>query len=137
MYRILRDALRVGIITEDPPAADPSLRIQAQRLERAALARFGHSLAIRHVDAGSCNGCELEIHALNNPYYPFEGLGFRFVASPRHAVSCWSPALCPGIWRPPSSGPMRRCRSPSWWSRLAIVGAMAGSSAAATRALVG
>jgi Ni,Fe-hydrogenase III small subunit len=85
MYRILRDALRVGIITEDPPAADPSLRIQAQRLERAALARFGHSLAIRHVDAGSCNGCELEIHALNNPYYLFEGLGFRFVASPRHA----------------------------------------------------
>jgi hypothetical protein len=74
MYRILRDALRVGIITEDPPAADPSLRIQAQRLERAALARFGHSLAIRHVDAGSCNGCELEIHALNNPYYqPFKG----------------------------------------------------------------
>jgi NADH ubiquinone oxidoreductase, 20 Kd subunit len=61
MYRILRDALRVGIITEDPPAADPSLRIQAQRLERAALARFGHSLAIRHVDAGSCNGCEFEI----------------------------------------------------------------------------
>jgi hypothetical protein len=52
-------------------------------------------------------------------------------------ISCWSPALCPGIWRPPSSGPMRRCRSPSSWSRSAIVGTMAGSSAAATRALVG
>jgi Ni,Fe-hydrogenase III small subunit len=85
MYRILRDTLRVGILTEDPPAADPALRAQAQRLDRAALRRFGHSLAIRHVDAGSCNGCELEIHALNNPYYMLEGLGFRFVASPRHA----------------------------------------------------
>ncbi len=85
MYRILRDALRVGIITEEPPGPDPELRVQAERLERAALERFGHSLAIRHVDAGSCNGCELEIHALNNPYYMLEGLGFRFVASPRHA----------------------------------------------------
>ena len=85
MYRILRDTLRVGIITEVPPASDPGLRTQSQRLEAAALKRFGHSLAIRHVDAGSCNGCELEIHALNNPYYMLEGLGFRFVASPRHA----------------------------------------------------
>jgi Ni,Fe-hydrogenase III small subunit len=85
VYRILRDSFRVGIITEDPPGADPALRIQAQRLERAALGRLGHSLAVRHVDAGSCNGCELELHALNNPYYMLEGLGFRFVASPRHA----------------------------------------------------
>lgn len=85
MYRILRDAWRVGIITEEPPAADPALRVQAQRLERAALERLGHSLAVRHVDAGSCNGCELELHALCNPYYMLEGLGFRFVASPRHA----------------------------------------------------
>jgi Ni,Fe-hydrogenase III small subunit len=85
VYRILRDSLRVGIITEQPPAADPAFRSQAQRLERAALERLGHSLAIRHVDAGSCNGCELELHALNNPYYMLEGLGFRFVASPRHA----------------------------------------------------
>ncbi|MFH0340589.1 MAG: NADH-quinone oxidoreductase subunit B family protein [Chromatiales bacterium] len=85
MYRILRDTLRVGIITEVPPASDPCLRTQSQRLEAAALKHFGHSLAIRHVDAGCCNGCELEIHALNNPYYMLEGLGFRFVASPRHA----------------------------------------------------
>ncbi|MGH8508890.1 MAG: NADH-quinone oxidoreductase subunit B family protein [Gammaproteobacteria bacterium] len=85
MYRILRDTLRVGIITEAPPASDDCLRNQSQRLEAAAIKRFGHSLAIRHVDAGSCNGCELEIHALNNPYYMLEGLGFRFVASPRHA----------------------------------------------------
>ena len=46
---------------------------------------FGRALCIRHVDAGSCNGCELEIHALNNPYYNLEGLGIKFVASPRHA----------------------------------------------------
>ena len=46
---------------------------------------MGRALAIRHVDAGSCNGCELEIHALNNPYYNIEGLGIHFVASPRHA----------------------------------------------------
>lgn len=85
MYRILRDALRVGIITEKPPGSDLTLRIQAQRLEKTALNRFGRSLSIRHVDAGSCNGCELEIHALNNPYYMLEGLGFKFVASPRHA----------------------------------------------------
>jgi Ni,Fe-hydrogenase III small subunit len=85
MYRILRNIARVGIVTEEPPTPDPSLRTQAQRLEAAALKRFGHSLAIRHVDAGSCNGCELEIHAMNNPYYMLEGLGFKFVASPRHA----------------------------------------------------
>ena len=85
MYRILRDTLRIGILTEAPPPADPSLRVEAQRVERAALKRFGHSLAIRHVDAGSCNGCELEVYALNNPYYMLEGLGFKFVASPRHA----------------------------------------------------
>src|ERR671910_470390 len=85
MYRILRNTLRVGIITEEPPGPDPALRVQAQRLEAAALKRFGHSLAIRHVDAGSCNGCELEIHALNNPYYDIERFGLRFVASPRHA----------------------------------------------------
>ncbi len=85
MYRILRDVTRVGIITEEPPSADPALCVQAQRIESEALKRFGHSLAIRHVDAGSCNGCELEIHALNNPYYMLEGLGFKFVASPRHA----------------------------------------------------
>ena len=46
---------------------------------------LGRALCIRHVDAGSCNGCELEIHALNNPLYNLEGLGIRFVASPRHA----------------------------------------------------
>ena len=54
-------------------------------LERAARRRLGHSLSIRAVDAGSCNGCELEIHALSNAFYDLERFGLRFVASPRHA----------------------------------------------------
>ena len=56
-----------------------------RRIHDELLAILGQALAIRQVDAGSCNGCELEIHALNNPYYNIEGLGIRFVASPRHA----------------------------------------------------
>ena len=55
------------------------------RLREEVLRRLGRALTIRHVDAGSCNGCELEIHALGNPYYNLEGLGIKFVASPRHA----------------------------------------------------
>jgi len=85
MYKTIHRILRTGIITEAPPAADPALRVTAQRLQDAVLRRFAGSLAIRHVDAGSCNGCELEINALANPYYNLEGLGIHFVASPRHA----------------------------------------------------
>ena len=85
MYKTIRQIFRTGLISEPPPAADPSLRVTAQRLQDAVLKRFDGSLAIRHVDAGSCNGCELEIHALGNPYYNLEGLGIKFVASPRHA----------------------------------------------------
>ena len=54
-------------------------------LERAGRRRLGRSLSIREVDAGSCNGCELEIHALNNAFYDLERFGLHFVASPRHA----------------------------------------------------
>jgi len=85
MYRILKQIAKTGIVTEAAPATDERLREVGQRLEAAILARFGRSLAIRHVDAGSCNGCELEIHACNSPYYNLERLGMRFVASPRHA----------------------------------------------------
>jgi Ni,Fe-hydrogenase III small subunit len=69
----------------EPPADREALAELARALETAARARLGRSLAIRHVDPGSCNGCELEIHALNNPYYDLERFGLRFVASPRHA----------------------------------------------------
>jgi Ni,Fe-hydrogenase III small subunit len=85
MEKILRRIARVGIITQPPPAPDPRLRVVSERLHEEILQLLGRALAIRHVDAGSCNGCELEIHAVNNPYYNLEGLGIKFVASPRHA----------------------------------------------------
>src|ERR1043165_5739177 len=84
MFRLLRYIARTGLKSEPAPAPDESLRVAAA-LPTRILERFGGALAIRHVDAGSCNGCELEINALNNPYYNLEGLGIRFVASPRHA----------------------------------------------------
>jgi Ni,Fe-hydrogenase III small subunit len=84
MLKTLRQIARVGIATEPPPPADESLRLRAA-LQIRILAVLGRALCIREVDAGSCNGCELEIHALNNPLYNLEGLGIRFVASPRHA----------------------------------------------------
>ena len=68
-----------------PPAGDTALAELAARLDKAARRRLGRSLSIREVDAGSCNGCELEIHALGNAFYDLERFGLRFVASPRHA----------------------------------------------------
>jgi Ni,Fe-hydrogenase III small subunit len=68
-----------------PAVEETQLAELGRRLDEAARARLGRSLSIREVDAGSCNGCELEIHALNNPYYDLERFGLRFVASPRHA----------------------------------------------------
>ena len=85
MQKILFKIARTGIITEPPPPAEEALRQIAGRLNDEVLKRLGRALAIRHVDAGSCNGCELEIHGVNNPYYNMEGLGIKFVASPRHA----------------------------------------------------
>ena len=85
MQKILLQIARTGIVTAPPPAADESFRLVAVRLSETVLKHFGRALAIRHVDAGSCNGCELEIHAVNNPHYNLEGLGIKFVASPRHA----------------------------------------------------
>lgn len=85
MYQILKQIVRTGIKSETPPQADEALRVDTQRLQQQILDVFGGALAIRQVDAGSCNGCELEIHAVNNAYYNIEGLGIKFVASPRHA----------------------------------------------------
>ncbi|HUN25053.1 MAG TPA: hypothetical protein VMU67_02015 [Steroidobacteraceae bacterium] len=84
MLKTLRKIASVGIVSEPPPAPEESLRVRAA-LDAQIRAVLGRALCIRHVDAGSCNGCELEIHALNNPIYNLEGLGIRFVASPRHA----------------------------------------------------
>jgi Ni,Fe-hydrogenase III small subunit len=88
-WRILRQIARVGGISEAPPqaaaaglaAVDPAI----EAIGRDILSILGRAAAIRAVDAGSCNGCELEMHALSNPYYNIEGIGIRFVASPRHA----------------------------------------------------
>ncbi|MEO8629820.1 MAG: NADH-quinone oxidoreductase subunit B family protein [Betaproteobacteria bacterium] len=85
MYRLLKKLAVDGILTEPPPRPDEGLRVLQQRIHADVLRWFDGALTIRHVDAGSCNGCELEINALNNPYYNLEGLGIRFVASPRHA----------------------------------------------------
>ena len=85
MIPLLRQILRVGIVTDPAADADDALRITQQHLSDAMRRQLGRALVIRHVDAGSCNGCELEIHALGNPYYNLEALGIKFAASPRHA----------------------------------------------------
>ena len=84
MLHILRQIAKTGIKTEAAPNADLD-RIVVSRLQEQILRTLGRALTIRQVDAGAGNGCELEIHALGNPYYNIEGLGIRFVASPRHA----------------------------------------------------
>ncbi len=85
MWQILRTVARVGIVTEKAPEIEDSWRQEAEPLQQEILDILGRALTIREVDAGSCNGCELEIHALNNPFYNIEGLGIKFAASPRHA----------------------------------------------------
>jgi Ni,Fe-hydrogenase III small subunit len=86
MRRTLVESLLKRPLTEPSPGPDEAaLQELAASVERAALRRLGRSLSIREVDAGSCNGCELEIHALSNAFYDLERFGLRFVASPRHA----------------------------------------------------
>ena len=85
MLQVLKQIAVTGIKTEAPPEPLEALRVTTDRLRAEVLALFAGALTIRHVDAGSCNGCELEINSLNNPYYNLEGLGIKFVASPRHA----------------------------------------------------
>jgi Ni,Fe-hydrogenase III small subunit len=84
MPRLLAEGLLKRALTEPPPPA-ASLEELGGAVETAARRKLGRSLSIRHVDAGSCNACELELHALSNPYYDLERFGLRFVASPRHA----------------------------------------------------
>lgn len=84
MLRILNKIRKTGVVTEAMPSGDEVVVLGLQ-VKRHIDRRFHGSLAIRQVDAGSCNGCELEIHALNNPYHDIERFGVHFVASPRHA----------------------------------------------------
>ncbi|WP_050421589.1 NADH-quinone oxidoreductase subunit B family protein [Bradyrhizobium tropiciagri] len=86
MRKLLLQSLFRQPLTEQAPRPDDAAIAElAATVGRTARRRLGRSLSIREVDAGSCNGCELEIHALSNPYYDVERFGIRFVASPRHA----------------------------------------------------
>lgn len=85
IWRIVRQIAKNGICTEPVSGDSDAVRIESGRIQNDVLAILGQALTIRMVDAGSCNGCELEINALGNPYYNIEGLGIKFVASPRHA----------------------------------------------------
>src|SRR5512138_1173988 len=84
MLEVLERIARGGVVSEPLPTIE-DVRREQERLQASLLEVLGRALCIRHVDAGSCNGCELEIHALGNPIYNIEGLGIRLVASPRHA----------------------------------------------------
>ncbi|MGF6296679.1 NADH-quinone oxidoreductase subunit B family protein [Paraburkholderia sp. WC7.3d] len=85
MWQLLTQIARTDAPTQRLPEGDDAWRAEGQRIQQEILDVLGRALCIREIDAGSCNGCELEIHALNNPYYNIEGLGIRLVASPRHA----------------------------------------------------
>ena len=86
MRKLLFESMLKSPLTEAPPLEDAAALAElAASVDRTARRRLGRSLSIREVDAGSCNGCELEIHALNNPVYDVERFGLKFVASPRHA----------------------------------------------------
>ena len=86
MRRLLLEGLIRKPLTDRPPEVDAEAAADlARRLAETSRRRLGRSLSIRQVDAGSCNGCELEINALNNAFYDLERFGLRFVASPRHA----------------------------------------------------
>lgn len=85
MFNLLSTILRTKLLTEPLQASAPDISIEVESLQKNLWHILGRAVCIRHVDAGSCNGCELEIQAINNPYYNLEGLGIKFVASPRHA----------------------------------------------------
>ncbi len=83
MFNTISRILHTGILTEPIPM--PTMPPVLDTLQQSLWKILGRALAIRHIDAGSCNACELELHALNNPYYNLEGIGIKLVASPRHA----------------------------------------------------
>jgi Ni,Fe-hydrogenase III small subunit len=82
---VTKNILRGPVTLPAPKPSDAALAELAQRVNKAAKAKLGRSLSVREVDAGSCNGCELEVHAMNNAVYDLERFGIHFVASPRHA----------------------------------------------------
>ena len=126
MWRIIKLTAKTGIRTETPPTEDDLTNPEAQHIQQELLAILGRALAIRAVDAGSCNGCELEIHALNNPCYNIEGIGIKFVASPRHAD-----LLLVTLELADGSGDPRivrcHCHDPSWQNWPALEHAVIGN----------
>ncbi|HJV85530.1 MAG TPA: NADH-quinone oxidoreductase subunit NuoB [Noviherbaspirillum sp.] len=85
MWFILKQIARVGLQAEKAPEPNDAWHTEREQIAADILSILGRALCIRQVDAGSCNACEIEIHALTNPYYNIEGMGIKFVASPRHA----------------------------------------------------
>jgi Ni,Fe-hydrogenase III small subunit len=85
MWQLLKQIAQTSLVTEPAPDPSDAWRHDGQQIQQEILDVLGRALCIREIDAGSCNGCELEINALTNPYYNIEGLGIKFVASPRHA----------------------------------------------------
>jgi Ni,Fe-hydrogenase III small subunit len=109
MRKLLLKSLLQPTLTERAPRHDdPALAELAGRLDAASRSLLGRSLSIRQVDAGSCNGCELEIHALNNAFYDLERFGLRFVASPRHADVLFVTG--------PVTHNMREALERTWWA---------------------
>lgn len=85
IWKVVQQIAKVGICTEAAPDIGEAFSLEPSHIQAELLSILGQALSIREVDAGSCNGCEMEINALGNPYYNIEGLGIKFVASPRHA----------------------------------------------------
>src|ERR1700676_4598317 len=115
MRRILFESLLKPPLTEASPGPDEAALAElAANVERAARRRLGRSLSIREVDAGSCNGCELEIHALNNAFYDLERFGLRLVASPRHADVLLVPGPVPRNMRHALERTYNATPGPKW-----------------------
>ena len=115
MRKLLFKSLVKSPLTEPPPSSDNAMLAElATRLASVSRRKLGRSLSIREVDAGSCNGCELEIHALGNVYYDLERFGLRFVASPRHAdvLLVTGPVTC--NMREPLERTYRATPDPKW-----------------------
>jgi hypothetical protein len=132
MLRHLLLGLRTPL-TEPPPPIDPDLAAMASTLDQTARKRLGRSLSIRQVDAGSCNGCELEIHALNNAFHDLERYGLRFVASPRHADVLLVTGPVTKNMREALERTWNATPNPKWLSPSATAARTAASSPAATR----
>lgn len=134
MLTFLRQGLRRPL-SEPRLPADPEIAALAAGLNRAAQKRLGRSLAIRQVDAGSCNGCELEIHALNNAFHDIERFGIHFVASPRHADVLLVTGPVTHNMREALERTWRATPDPKWVVAVGDCGATGGVFAASPRVL--